>query len=414
MHAREAKPISGAINARPWCFPTAMNLARRLFWTLFLGCAACHDSKVDKAEADLLAVKAHVAALKTKHQELLVRTKQAELSRWALAQQADDAALASLQLSAAEGVLEGKPLAAAFELPAMVTSKDSKAVLEFAAHAVQDVVPCVKPGDPDYGGPGYSRGPNCDPPPVEDTCAGVAARNVISGKWSCETKVEGGPKLPALLACTLTAEYPPDAPAELNETKGMVISRTLVRAAFTHQGHLYVADYPAPSIDAYQPANQLPLEACKSENGKLECERSCEDSFHRLDRPNCGIGADGEGDTYDGPPPSEEPDEPAEVRSAREEAARAEGRAAAAQRDADAAKDELAYQECRSACRPDPVEDKARGATGHGSPIRVAGSTQGQGCIHRTGHSSHRLGSRRDRRCLSSRPRPADAGSAPP
>src|SRR4051812_6502908 len=99
-----------------------MTSAQRLPWLLLLTLAACHDAQVDKAEADLVRAKADVAALKTKQQQLIARAKQSELSRWALTQQADDASLATAQLQAAEQVLQGKPLAPAFELAAMLTS----------------------------------------------------------------------------------------------------------------------------------------------------------------------------------------------------------------------------------------------------------------------------------------------------
>jgi hypothetical protein len=333
-------------------------MKRRVLWLAVLFVlAGCHDPKVEKAEADLSAAKARVAALQAKKPDLAAKLKQSEQARWMLAGQADEAALATAELSAADDVLEGKPLSPAFALPGLVAGRDKQKAIEFATAAVQEVLPCAAEGAPDPGD--YGRGSSCEPPALEDACAGVVQRTAVSGKLSCETKIAGAAKAPPLVACTLTAEYPPSA--ELNQVNGTVASRTLVRAAFTLGGHLYVADYPAPGLDTYQPANELELTACKDENGKLECERKCDVTYNRLSRPDCGDGPSDWGG--DGEPSGEEADVPAEVRQARENAAAAEARAAEAEREAQQARDEVAYQECHSACRPTEEERKPRASS---------------------------------------------------
>jgi hypothetical protein len=236
-----------------------------------------------------------------------------------------------------------------FQLPQMVSSKDNKAVTEFAKAAAKTVMPCEEDGSHfDWGG----RGGDCSPPPLEDACDGVAARHAITATWRCETKVTGSAKAPPLIACTLSGEYPPGADDAVNAAPGSVTTRTLLRAAFVHEGHLFVADWPKPRLENFQPANELELASCAATNKVAQCERTCDETYHRLSRPDCGMGPDGEGDG----PSDEHDDEDPEVRSARLAAEQAEARAAEAEHDAAVAREELEYQRCHTGCTPEQAD----------------------------------------------------------
>ncbi len=293
-----------------------------------LTAAGCKSQKVISVETEVAAAKARIATLEKRRQELTAESRKLQVERKTFTHQADEAALAKERLVAAGFALQGQPIPDGVLLDEALRAK-SATLGELAATIVQRQLPCEEPKDDD------ATGPDCSPPPLDDSCEGVAARTTQSFSWSCQDLVSSG-KTPPTAVCLSSAEveesaYPLDGPTDH-------LDADVVRLAFEKAGRLVVADWPPPSLALYTPANWSELQSCEWENGNAQCIRSCDERHGRL-HGGCD---DWAGDSYDGEG-GDESEEPAELRTAREAAAQAE-------RDAAEARDEVSYQECLAQC----------------------------------------------------------------
>lgn len=293
--------------------------------------SGCKSEKLKSVEAELAAGKARLATLEAKRQELTARARQLQLARKTFAEQADQAELARNRLWAAAGVLQGQPVPDGVLLDDALRAK-SPELGALAAQIVQRQLPCEA-----AKAEGDERdGPDCEPPPLDDACDGVAERVYQEFQWGCSHVVAAG-NGPATAVCT--SRFPSAGSEYPLFTLDDRVEAVAVRLAFENKGRLFVADWPPPSLDLYRPANESELTACGNENAARQCVRNCDSSFNRLPG-GCDDWA-GDGDEADY---GEESEEPAELRQAREAAAIAE-------REAAEAREELAYQECLAPCQ---------------------------------------------------------------
>jgi len=319
---------------------------RALLVTL-LGCCAlqgCKSEKLLAVERDLAATRARLDALTVQKNEALAKSRERNTARWTYAQQADQTEQAQHRLAAALDVLGGGAVPKVLTLADALASKTAD-VNAVAADIVSEDLPCVAGAEQPGEGEAQGEEP-CHEVPLEDACESVPERTEAALTWSCEAKVpgRGGPDS---AVCLASYHYPTDGltiPAQFVATE---LDLTVVRVAFEHQGRLYVADYPAPSVAQYRPKNVSGLDACAAENSNAQCVRSCESTAGRVPMTGwCGgeHGDDGDEGGEGGP------EEPPEVTRAREEAERT--RAAAAE-----AETELAYQQCMAGCGPEPTPE---------------------------------------------------------
>ncbi|MCC6336617.1 MAG: hypothetical protein IT380_21840 [Myxococcales bacterium] len=301
---------------------------------LLLALSACASKELLDAEAELAATRARLAALEKRRSELTAKQQARRVSRAALAQQADDAELARVRLLAALTALDEGKVPDHLLLDEAMRAKDPT-LDALAAQVVQRQLPCVdEAGEPPaeqtwYGG--------CAAPPPEDACEGVEVRVRQRFEWDCSELIARA-GFPTAAFCTAVAEWDSRVVPDLSGASDRIVGQ-LIRIAFEKDGHLFVRDWPPPSVDLYEPPNTLALEACAATNEAEQCTRRCDESFGRV---GCGPdGGEGEYEESDG----EEVENP-ELPAAREAAARAE---AEAQR----AREELEYQQCLDTCRGD-------------------------------------------------------------
>lgn len=334
---------------------------RALVATLAACCAlqGCKSQKLLAVERDLAATRARLDALALQKSEALAKAKERNTARWTLAQQADQTEQEQHRLTAALDVLGGGAVPKVLALADALATKGAD-VDGVAADIASEDLPCVAGEQPPAEGEAdMPYGEPCHEVELQDACEGVPERTEAALTWSCEARVPGKGGGPDSAVCLASYHYPTEGltvPAQFVATE---LDLTVVRVAFEHQGRLYVADYPAPSVAQYRPKNVSGLDGCAAENSNAQCVRRCESSAGRVQMTGA---CEGDGD-WDGP--HGDSDEPAEVSRAREEAERA--RLAAAE-----AETELAYQQCMSGCNPQPEPAPEAGPEGEpdqGPPV---------------------------------------------
>ncbi|MEW5741201.1 MAG: hypothetical protein AB1938_19920 [Myxococcota bacterium] len=314
-------------------------MRRSLTFIALMVLSACESKELLDAKAELASTKARLAALEKRRGELTARQQSQRASRETLAQQADDAELARVRLEAALTALEEGRVPDHLLLDEAMRTKDPK-LDALAAQVVQRQLPCAAEAD-DAAPAQEQYYDDCAPPPPEDACEGVEVRTRQSFKWDC-SQLSARPGFPTAAVCTADAEWESDVVPDLASTTNRVDGQ-LLRIAFEKDGHLFVRDWPPPSVDLYEPPNTAELKACAATNEAETCTRQCDESFGRL---GCGPdGYEGEYEEADG----EVEDNP-DLAAARAAAAQAE---AEAQR----AREELEYQQCLADCREDDEED---------------------------------------------------------
>ena len=213
-----------------------------------LTAAGCKSQKVIAVETEVAAAKARVATLEKRRQELTADSRTLQVERKTFTHQADEAALAKERLVAAGLALQGLPIPDGVLLDEALRAKSAK-LGELAATIVQRQLPCI---DPNAEKDAEADGPDCSPPPLDDSCEGVAARSTQAFSWSCQDIVTSG-KAPPTAVCLANADvaesaYPLDGPTDR-------LDADVVRLAFEKAGRLLVADWPPPNLEFYTPAS---------------------------------------------------------------------------------------------------------------------------------------------------------------
>lgn len=301
---------------------------------LFSGCTS---QKLLDTQAEIAGAKARIASLQKRRAELDAKRKELLASKETLSQQADRAELERQRLWAALAVLNGGQVPDGIRLDEAMRAKDPK-LDALAAEIIQRQLPCDD-GAAAEEDEEHEHYDECGPPPLDDACEGVEKRTNQTLSWSCSDFVTGAGVPPAVI-CTAGATWESRIVPEIGGGDGDVDTQ-LVRIAFEKNGHVYVRDWPPPSVDLYRPPNTGPLAACEAENATAQCVRSCDEKYGRAG--GCG---DGYGDYYEGEHEDEENPDPPELIEARRAAAEAEAQA-------ESARNELAYQECLAPCHAD-------------------------------------------------------------
>jgi hypothetical protein len=342
-----------------------------------LALSACGaNPEREKRAKELAAAEKKVAEAKAHNEDLerekqLITTKlEQEQAQLAEVQAAYHGTLAGAAYLTEEGGLsmtwEMYAAREGFLLAEAVRGKDEKGVEGFAAKVLAGERPCAPSEDAEGEGEGEGGCSPCSVAPFEDACTDVEKNTSSSPDWSCAEVARTGDGLPPAAFCTSTLEHPApgtgvDSPyAE----QSLPTALQVVRVAFAHGGRLYVSDYPKPEPVLYNPPNVGPLVECKATTARNECVHQCEVTYNRYEDPCACEPEDAHDDhDHDGEGGEDESDEPAEVRQARLAAAEAEAEAQAARERAEAAQQEVAFQECLAACEPrsevevDPPED---------------------------------------------------------
>lgn len=299
-----------------------------------MAAAGCKSQKLIAVETEVAAARARLETLEKKRRDLLDETKRVALSQKTYAQQADEAEVAKARLVAAGLVLHGDPVPDGVLLEEALKSK-SPELGKLAANIVQRQLPCLSADEPGDAEPTDDEryGDDCGPPELPDECEGVLERTVQSLDWSCPSIVKTPGARPVAVCFASgtwrTAEWPLGVPTAQ-------IDSEMVRLTLEHKGRLFVADWPAPSLDVYRPPNDLELAQCRSRNDSAHCTRTCEERSGRLDDVCRRYYDAPEDDEYD---PEEDPD----VAAARRASEQADAEAARA-------REELEYQQCLAAC----------------------------------------------------------------
>jgi hypothetical protein len=212
------------------------------------------------------------------------------------------------------------------------------------------------------GNAGSSPCGPCDAQPFEDACTNVDKNTTLSLHWECQSIQKAAGSVPNTVFCTAEAEYPASQGsfASSASEQGLDTFRNLVRVAYLYEGRIHVADYPEPSVEQYSPTNVEGLARCTEMTQENSCRHDCDVNFDRYQDPcACDTGDFDQDCRGDGP--TDESDEPANVREAREEAAAAERRAEEARAEEERADKEVRYQECLSNCSPNTPDGSDKG-----------------------------------------------------
>lgn len=340
-----------------------------LGWLLLVTACPSQDPELQKwtAEADnaekrLAEAKVHLDRLKKEEQDLLGQLKaQSETMDGLHAHHVATLKAAGALASGAEDAfpVDG-PFNSArlgYQFDKAVESKDTDTVVSLAHDACQAVRRCTAAEAPEEPGEEPSGCGACDVEPYVDACANVPETISAAPSWTCDTFIEHA-HAPTVAFCTARIHHPADSNHSL---AGLPTELALIRAVYVDQGHAWVADFPVPSQQLFNPRNTEALEECQQQTALNRCRHECDVSFDRYQNP-CGCEGDGyegygDGPGYEGE--TEPEDIPENVREAREAAARAEAEAQAAEAAAEQARQELRYQECLSNCEP---------ASGEGPP----------------------------------------------
>ena len=233
-----------------------------------------------------------------------------------------------------------------FLLEDLAGEKDYESVTQLAVRVLDDLRPCVR----ERAEQAAEACPPCEVAPYEDTCIGVEKNRSSSPDWSCATLARTGEGLPPTAFCTSVFQHsaPAGNVASDYAERDLDTALQVARVAFAHNGQLHVSDYPAPSPSLYNPPNVEPLSACGTQTARNKCIYECQVEHKRYEDP-CACeepspepqpDPEEESEAYG---ETEDPEEPYEVRHARENAEAEEAAYAEEQR-------ELQYQECLSSC----------------------------------------------------------------
>lgn len=302
-------------------------MQRAVVLSVVLVFVGCKSERLKTTEAELAAAKARVATMDTRRADMVKELNTIEGARRKAAKDADATEYAITRLSGALQVLDGKPVPDGLLLDDALKSK-SPELGRLAATIVQRQLPCVS--DDEQSDEPEDQRDGCEPPPPPDACEGVPPRTVQDFSWSC-VALDERKGAPTVAICS-------------SMLSGHEVGA--LRLAFLHQGRIIVGDYPAPSVELYQPENVSEISACNDANAVSSCESTCDSRFGHNDcyDPYEGIDYGNRGDDDD------DNDESAELRAARIAAQEAAATA-------EYAAGELAYQECRAGCASTPEEE---------------------------------------------------------